>query len=77
MAGSEPPQRGERPGGGRPAAEPRLAAVAVLAFLLFNYPLLAVFAGDVLVLGVPLLTGYLFSAWAVVIALAARLTRGS
>ena len=77
MAGPEPPQRGERPGSGSPAAEPRLAAVAVLAFLLFNYPVLAVFAGDVLVLGVPLLTGYLFSAWAVVIALAARLTRGS
>jgi hypothetical protein len=76
VAGPEPSERGRRAGGGRPPVEPRLAAVAVLAFLLFNYPLLAVFAGDVLVLGVPLLTGYLFAAWAVVIVLAARLTRG-
>ena len=46
-------------------------AVAVLAFLLFSYPLLAIFDVPVLVLGVPLLWLYVFTAWALVIALVA------
>jgi hypothetical protein len=47
----------------------RLVALAVLAFLLFNYPLLRLFDVDVIVLGVPLVWLYVFVAWAVLIAL--------
>ena len=46
----------------------RMVAVAALAVLLFDYPLLALFDVDVRVLGVPLLWAYLFTAWAAVIA---------
>ncbi len=53
----------------------RLAAAAVLALLLFNYPFLAVFDTDALVLGVPVLWTYLFIVWAAVIALAAWIQR--
>ena len=54
---------------------PRLTAAAALALLLFNYPVLAVFDVDVRVLGVPLLWAYLFTAWALVVALMAWLVR--
>jgi hypothetical protein len=54
---------------------PRLVAVAVLAFLLFDYPLLAVFDVEERVLGVPLLWAYLFTAWAVIIAAVAWVVR--
>jgi hypothetical protein len=47
----------------------RLAAVAVLGFVLLGPPLFGVFDRDVTVLGVPLLWAYLFGAWALVIAL--------
>ncbi len=47
----------------------RLVALFVIAFLLFNYPLLSLFAGDTLVFGIPLLYLYLFVAWGIVIAL--------
>ena len=60
--------------GGRSAA--RLVAVAVLAFLLFNWPFLAVFDQPVRLLGLPLLWAYLLVAWALVIALVAAITRG-
>ena len=53
----------------------RMVAVAALADLLLNYPLLALFDVDVRVLGVPLLWAYLFIAWAVVIAVVAWVTR--
>lgn len=56
---------------------PRLAAAAVLALLLFNYPFLAVFDVDVRVLGIPLLWAYLFTVWALVVALIAWLVRDS
>jgi hypothetical protein len=56
---------------------PRLVAAAVLALLLFNYPFLAVFDVDVRVLGIPLLWAYLFTAWALVVALMAWLVRDS
>ena len=52
------------------------AAVAAAAFLLFNYPLLAVFDIDARVLGVPVLWAYLFTVWALLIALVAWLIRG-
>ena len=54
---------------------PRLTAAAALALLLFNYPFLAVFDVDVRVLGIPLLWAYLFTAWALVVALIAWLVR--
>lgn len=67
-----------QPGGtGRAPAGPRLVAAAVLAVLLFDYPVLAVFGSGGSVLGLPVLPVYVFTAWALVIALAARLTRGS
>lgn len=53
----------------------RLVAVAVLALALFNYPFLAVFDTDALVLGVPVLWAYLFLVWAGVIALVAWIGR--
>ncbi len=54
---------------------PRLTAAAALALLLFNYPFLAVFDVDVRVFGIPLLWAYLFTAWALVVALMAWLVR--
>jgi hypothetical protein len=56
---------------------PRLVAAAVLALLLFNYPFLAVFDVDVRVLGIPLLWAYVFTAWALAVALLAWLVRDS
>ena len=53
----------------------RMVAVAALAVLLFNFPLLALFDVDVKVLGVPLLWVYLFVVWAVVIAVVAWVAR--
>jgi hypothetical protein len=50
-------------------------AVAVLAFLLFNHPFLAVFDVPARVLGVPVLWAYLLGIWAAVIALAAWVSR--
>jgi hypothetical protein len=47
----------------------RLVALAVLAFLLFNYPLLRLFDVDVIVLGVPLVWLYVFVVWGGLIAL--------
>lgn len=47
----------------------RLVALAVVAFAVFNYPLLQVFDRDVLVLGVPLVWLYVFVAWALLIIL--------
>ena len=47
----------------------RLVVLAVLAFGLFNYPLLRVFDVDVLVLGVPLVWLYVFVVWGLLIAL--------
>jgi hypothetical protein len=46
----------------------RIVAVGVLGFVLFNYPLLALFDQETMVLGVPLLWAYLFVAWALLIA---------
>jgi hypothetical protein len=54
-----------------------MIAVAALALLLFNYPLLAVFDVGVSIRGVPLLWAYLFISWVVVIALVTWLVRDS
>ena len=53
----------------------RLAACAVLALVVFNFPFLAVFDLDTLVWGVPVLWAYLFLVWAAIIALVAWVVR--
>ena len=47
----------------------RLVALFVLGWLLFNYPLLALFNDADTVSGIPLLYAYLFVAWALFIGL--------
>ena len=54
---------------------PRLVGVFLLGCLLFNYPLLALFNARVTVAGIPLLYAYLFTAWALLIALAVLVMR--
>jgi hypothetical protein len=49
----------------------RLVALCLLGFLLFNYPILALFNRAGLVLGIPVLYAYIFAAWALLIALMA------
>ncbi|MCE2998316.1 MAG: hypothetical protein ACK59Y_15190 [Betaproteobacteria bacterium] len=46
----------------------RLAALFLLGCLLFNYPLLSLFAGYTRIWGIPLLYVYLFLAWGLLIA---------
>ncbi len=46
----------------------RLAVLAVVAFALFNYPILRLFDVPEIVLGVPLVWLYVFTAWALLIA---------
>lgn len=53
----------------------RLVVLAVVAFALFNYPLLSLFDREVIVLGVPLVWLYVFVAWAVLIVLVGLATR--
>jgi hypothetical protein len=52
-------------------------AVAILGFLLLNYPLLSLTDSEATVLGIPGLYAYLFAVWALVIGLIALLVRGS
>jgi hypothetical protein len=49
----------------------RLVALFLLGFLLFNYPLLDLFARPGQVLGVPALYAYVFAVWALLIGLMA------
>jgi hypothetical protein len=49
----------------------RLVALFLLGLLLFNYPLLDLFAGPTQVLGIPLLYVYVFAVWALLLALMA------
>lgn len=55
----------------------RLVALALLGFLLFNYPLLSLFSTDGSVVGVPLLYAYLFLSWGLLIGLMALVVRKS
>lgn len=55
----------------------RLVVLAVLGFVLFNYPLLSIFSSERTVLGVPALYAYLFAAWAGLIVLMALVVRKS
>lgn len=54
---------------------PRLAAAALLGFLLFNYPLLSLFGSPARVLGVPVMWAYLFTVWLLLIVLVALIVR--
>ena len=49
----------------------RLTALCLLGFLLFNYPILALFNLPKAVFGIPVLYAWIFCAWAVLIALMA------
>jgi hypothetical protein len=47
----------------------RLVALFLLGWLLLNYPLLDLAAGDMLIFGIPLIYAYLFFVWATLIVL--------
>jgi hypothetical protein len=51
----------------------RLVALSVLGFLLFNYPLLALFNRPEMLFGIPVLYVYIFAVWAFLIAAIARI----
>lgn len=55
----------------------RFAAVFMLGWLLFNYPLLALFNDASSWFGIPVLYAYLFVAWALVIGLLAYIAEKS
>jgi hypothetical protein len=55
----------------------RLVALCMLGFVLFNYPVLAIFNVPGAVLGVPVLYAYIFVAWALLIALMALVVERS
>jgi len=50
---------------------PRLVAVFLLGSVLLNYPILAIFTRPERVAGIPLLYGYAFGAWILLIGLMA------
>jgi len=54
----------------------RLMALFAAGALLFNFPLLALWDRDLLVLGVPLFPAALFMVWAVLIVLLALIVEG-
>jgi hypothetical protein len=49
----------------------RLIGLSMLGLLLFNYPLLALFNRQDSFFGIPVLYAYIFTAWALLIALIA------
>jgi hypothetical protein len=53
----------------------RLVMLAVLAFALFNYPVLSLFDVEAIVLGVPLVWLYVFVSWGALIVLVGLTTR--
>ena len=53
----------------------RLVALALLGFLLFDYPLVSLVSTEGTLLGVPVLYAYLFTSWAALIALMALVVR--
>ncbi|MFZ5870291.1 MAG: hypothetical protein ACOYXW_07190 [Actinomycetota bacterium] len=54
----------------------RLVALAVAAFVLFNYPILGLFDVEALVLGVPLVWLYVFAVWAALVVAVGLTVRG-
>ncbi|MBW8907325.1 MAG: hypothetical protein JF611_16980 [Betaproteobacteria bacterium] len=55
------------------AREQRFIAICMLGFVLFNFPVLALFNVSGTVLGIPVLYAYIFAAWALLIVLLALL----
>lgn len=53
----------------------RLVALCMLGFVLFNYPVLALFNRPVQVFGIPLGYAFIFVAWAALIGLMALVVR--
>ena len=53
----------------------RLVGLCMLGVLLFNFPVLSLFNKAIFVVGIPLVYAYIFSAWAVLIALMALVAR--
>jgi hypothetical protein len=53
----------------------KLIGTFLLAFALFNFPLISLFSHEGLVLGLPVLYWYLFLAWALIIGLTAWLNQ--
>ena len=53
----------------------KLIGLFILAFLLFNFPLLGLFSDLRIVLGLPVLFWYLILSWLFIIILTARLAR--
>jgi hypothetical protein len=66
-----PAPSGQRTGRQTDLKGQRLAALFLLGCLLFNYPLLQLFAREGAVFGIPLLYCYVFGAWAALIGLMA------
>jgi hypothetical protein len=54
------------------AKQSRLIALFLFGVLLFNYPLLALWSRPDEVFGIPVLYAYIFGAWALFVALLAR-----
>jgi hypothetical protein len=52
----------------------RMIALCMLGFVLFNFPVLALFNVAETVFGVPVLYAYIFIAWTLLIALMARVS---
>jgi hypothetical protein len=50
----------------------RLIGLCLLGFVLFNYPILALFNVPAFLFGIPVLYAWIFAAWAVLIAAMAR-----
>ena len=55
----------------RDAKGQRLIALFALGCVLFNYPVLSLFNVPAAIFGVPVLYGYLFAAWGLLVALLA------
>ncbi|MEE4606678.1 MAG: hypothetical protein V2J65_35725 [Desulfobacteraceae bacterium] len=53
----------------------RLVALFLLGCVLFNYPILSLLNFEIPIFGLPLLLVYIFSAWCLLIGLAALATR--
>jgi hypothetical protein len=52
----------------------RLVGVFLLGWILYNYPILSLFNLPAVFLGIPLLFGYMFFAWALVIGIVILIT---
>lgn len=59
-----------------PRRKPRLIALTILGALLFNFPLMSLFASGEAPFGLPLPFIYLFGAWGLLIALIAWVQEG-